>query len=380
MPQLRTPTFGQAGGLMAATTPPSAPAPFMDTTSAAPPNAMAPTFGPSSPNWAGGLFAQPTGTPQNPTTPTFGGVSGNPATATPSPAAPGYQPLPYTPIVPSPVPQNNEPQVPEGPQTGTTPFGQGIESTVGGLLNTAGAVNQGVINSQIDQARGVLNQQRSAQLDQDRAELADRGLLGSGAEGNALGTLDKNLGASYGSALSGILGNEYQAANNRMMQALTTGAGMGEQDAQRLVDAYNAQTGRAGTLGELGLQGQAIGLQGELGNKGLDIQNTLGNKQIDTTSQLGNRGLDIQDELGNKGLTMSDLLGQGDLALRKELGEGQLGLGEQGLNEDYSKFLGNLGLSRDSLAAQINAAQNGDMTGLLGILQGLFTGSSNGHF
>lgn len=394
----QAPSFGPAapgwtGGLGAAGTPPSFPGnspgdPYAGQTSAAPsfggPTAggqpgqgsllyaqpggpQTPSFGPSNPEWSGGLFGQPAGTPQNPTTQTNPGVPGNPASQPPYPAGPGFAPLPFTPIVPG-IPEN-QPQVPQGPTSGTTQFGQGVESTLGDLLNTAGQVNQGVINSQIDQTRGLFNQQRNAQLDSDRAELADRGLLGSGAEGNALGTLDKNLGASYGSALSGILGNEYNSANQRMMTALTTGAGMSEADAQRKIDEYNAQTGRTGTLGELGLQGQAIG-----------VQNQLGNRTLDTQSQLGNRGMDIQDELGNKTLSLQDLLGEGDLGLRKELGEGQLGLGEQGLNEDYSKFLGQLGLGRDQLAALIS---QGDTSGIESILQslGLLTQTSaNGHF
>lgn len=154
-----------------------------------------------------------------------------------------------------------------------------------------GAFNMDLTKRRTDVARDQLNSFSKSRNASNRAQLADRGLLGSGAEMTAQNSAESDIADKFSQAASSIYGDESQRADSRMMQALQMAAGLTESEAQMLID----QT---------------------LGNRKMDIERELG---------LGNIGVQRELGLGNLGLGWGRLnldQNQGDIdALIKLLGQ-----------------------------------------------------------
>jgi hypothetical protein len=120
-----------------------------------------------------------------------------------------------------------------------------------------GAFNKDLVNTRTNIARDQLNSFSKSRNASNQAKLAERGLIGSGAEQTAQNRAEADIADQYSQAVSGIFGDESQRADARMIQALQLAAGMSEAEAQLLLDS-------------------------QLGNRGLDVQRELG---------LGNIGL-----------------------------------------------------------------------------------------
>lgn len=170
--------------------------------------------------------------------------------------------------------------------------------TLKSLYTSGGGFNQDIVNRRSEAAREDLSRQRSSTLKNDRALLANRGLVGSGPEADALNYLDTNVGNAYKNAVSSIYANESQSADQRMLSALQAATGLSESEAANVINGYQAATSRGLGLGNLAL-----------GNRNADNGYTLG---------LGNLAL------GNMNAANNYNLGVGDLGLRRDLGMAQI--------------------------------------------------------
>ncbi len=184
-----------------------------------------------------------------------------------------------------------------GGSSSTKPYmGDDIRATIQELLQAGGQFNSRIMDLRTEGLREDLERSRAVETDTLDAVLADRGLTGSGADIAARTNMGERIGSANATALRDLTVSESQAASDRMMQALVTGAGMTISDAQQAVDWFNAQTGR-----EVG--------QG-------NVANAARANQIDELLGLGNLGL------GQATLASNDALGRGSLGLQAQLGLG----------------------------------------------------------
>lgn len=217
-----------------------------------------------------------------------------------------------------------------GDPTSMTPAGGGspnppqadLRTRLNDLIQSGGGFNQDIVNRRTESAKEGLMRQRSSQLGNDQAYLADRGLAGSGAEVTGLNKLNENIDNSYQGAVSDIYANESQNADKRMSDAISTSAGMTEADAQHAIDQYRAEVESRNA---------------DTNRLNADNNFTLGNRNADNAS----RGVDLGFLNSDRDYT----LGQGHLAVDNMNGQDQYNLG-----------LGNLGLGRDTLLSNNNNA------------------------
>jgi hypothetical protein len=116
-----------------------------------------------------------------------------------------------------------------------------------------GGMNQNVINSRMSNVRDDLNRQRKSRLRTNQAALAERGLIGSGPEEYALGSLETDMADIFSNAATGIYADESQAADRRMMDALQMSSALESGDLDRALGYYNADIGKMLGLGNLAL-------------------------------------------------------------------------------------------------------------------------------
>lgn len=201
-----------------------------------------------------------------------------------------------------------------GGGTSTTRPTMDVRQTIADILarGEGGGLNEDVITRRVGGARADLERFKNSQIDSLSAELADRGLIGSGGETEALSGLAERLQSQLGSDVSQIYADESARADDRFIQALSLGTGMTIEEAQNAIDWFNAETGRTGTEGNLQLGAGDLALRGELGRGEL----ALGNRRagIDEMLGLGQLGL------GQDTLASNYMLGQGRLGLDRELG------------------------------------------------------------
>lgn len=276
-------------------------------------------------------------------------------------------------------------------------FGSALEG-----VYTNGQFNQGIVDRRSEIARENLDRFRKSQGATDQAALAERGLAGSGAEQTAQHRMNSDIADQYGSALSGIIANESENADSRMMQGMGIAKDMSTAEAQAAIDKFRANTDRGLGVGNLDLGNRRLGLDSELGkgklsldaqlgNRGLDIDReknqgelNLGQNRLKSDDALGHRKLGIDetlgqgtlnlgqnrlksdDSLGHRQLDIQDKLGSGRLDLDKMLGQGNLALGNMNGQNNYNLGLGQQGLERDRLLHDI---QNGDQTALLKLIE-----------
>lgn len=245
----------------------------------------------------------------------------------------------------------NLPKAPAGPAAGPAPgptaapgltpapsLTPDVESNQAKIMETLkalmgdGGFNSGAVTARISAADDALNRGRKSRLATNRAALAERGLLGSGAETSSQNRMEGDLYDSYAGAVRDIHTNESEQADARKMQAIQTATGMTAEQARNIVDQFNATTGRIGTEGNLALGKGRLGLDTELGRGNL----ALGNKRLSLDELLGKGQL----SLGNRNAGIQERLGQGNL----DLGWGNLNLnrdqylsGES--NQDYDRMI-----------------------------------------
>lgn len=267
---------------------------------------------------------------------------------------------PKPPVSPPPLPPqqpiddggkvfNEAPVDPKVPQLDM----DGILKQLSGMF-PGGMFNQNLVNSRVDAATGALEKGRKSRLANNRAALAERGLLGDGAEATAINRMDSDLYDQYTNAVSDIYGNESAQADQRMMQALSTAAGLSSEQARQAIDKFRATNENNYNMGNLDLGKGRLGLDTELGRGNL---------------KLGQGRLSLDDKLGTGNLA----LGNRNASINEMLGKGQLALGNLNAQNNYNLGLGNLGLNRDQLMWQM---QNGDTDSLIRLLQ-LYMGGAN---
>jgi len=198
---------------------------------------------------------------------------------------------------------------PAAPQGGM----QALYDMIGKMLDKGGAYNNDILTRRVESARDDMNRARASQSEQLRGQLSERGLLGQGPEMTALAGLEEQLGSTYGGQVRDIYADESARSDARLLQTMGIAAGLSGDDAQRLVDWFNAQTGRDVGMGNVANDAQRNAITRELGQGDL--------------SQRAN-----------------------DLALRRDLGFGELGLNEYGMGLDYNKWQNEFGLKQDQFA------------------------------
>lgn len=154
-------------------------------------------------------------------------------------------------------------------------------------------------------------------------------------DASTMNRMDEELFDAQAGAVRDIYGDESQRADSRMMQALSTAAGLSSEQARQVIDKYRADNEKAYNEGNL-----------ELGRGNLD---------------LGNRRLASDDSLGRGRLKLDTELGRGNLAL----GRGQLALGHKNSNQQYNLGTAGLGLDRDRLAWDMSSGNTDQLIKLL---------------
>ena len=139
-----------------------------------------------------------------------------------------------------------------------------------------GQTNQNVIGSRVSNARDTLNRYQSSQLANQKAMLANRGLIGSGPEASGAANLQSRVSDMFQNAVTGIYADENENADQRMMQALGLSANLDTADQDREL---------AELLGMLGLDNEK-----ELGMGQLALGNMNGVNSYNLG--LANFGLD----------------------------------------------------------------------------------------
>lgn len=196
---------------------------------------------------------------------------------------------------------------------------QKLRDTLQGLMDSGGGFNQGIVDRRTNGAMDKMQKALKSRQASDRAMLASRGTLGSGPELTAMNRAGEGEQANLDQAVSDIYGNESQAADNRMMQALQISAGMSAAEASQALEWFKAQSQDKYNTGNL----------------------ALGNKNSDQSYALGQGNL----ALGQQNSAQDYALGQGNLALGNQnasnnynLGAGQLHLGYDQLNSQNDHF------------------------------------------
>ena len=221
---------------------------------------------------------------------------------------------------------------PVAPQGGM----QSLYDAIGRLLGQGGGLNDDILNRRVESARETLERQRNAELDTMRGQLSSRGLLGQGAEYEGTGRVNEGIADKFSGAVRDIYADESARSDERLLRTMSIAAGLSADDADRLVDWFNAQTGREVGLGQIAATRERTGVERELG--------------------LGELGIKAED-----------------LGLRRDLGFGQLGLQEYGLGLDHNRWLNEFGLSQDRFAFDQSRAGQQDIMALLPFLfPGLF--------
>jgi hypothetical protein len=162
------------------------------------------------------------------------------------------------------------------------PYSDEIMGWVRGLM-PGGGFNQGTVDRRSESARENLLRFQSSRDKNNRAALADRGLIGDGPEMSAMNRLEEQLAGLYGGAVRDIYADESDNADERMMQALGIAGNLNQSEGRNDIDRFLAQTQRdlgfgqldldrtLGT-GRLALDNYRTGLDDSFRNRGLDAE------------------------------------------------------------------------------------------------------------
>jgi hypothetical protein len=173
-----------------------------------------------------------------------------------------------------------------------------------------GLFNKDVVSRRSQNAADELGRFRKSRVASNQAQLAERGLIGSGPEASMYNKVDTDIADLFGNAVSGIYADESENADQRMMQALGLASGLEQSEAQNAIDWFQAQSddrlgqGQLGLgWGNLGLGHRRAGIDEMLGKGNLALGNM--NAVNDYNLSLGRLGLDR--DLGMAGLDNSSI-------------------------------------------------------------------------
>ena len=188
-----------------------------------------------------------------------------------------------------------------GPQTMGPVNATGVAGG-GGMFNSQALFDQlnkitggeGLFNTEsfkrrTGDARSKLERVRAGESDTLQAQLAERGLLRSGAESEALSRHSADMEGQQTEAFNSILGDETNRAEDRLMQALGIGSQIYGGDAERGV------TERLG-MANVGLGHERNSLDYLLGTGRLDLDRNRLNSEIDQSGM--DRIIAILQQLG----------------------------------------------------------------------------------
>lgn len=178
-----------------------------------------------------------------------------------------------------------------------------LTSFLNGILSDPSSVfNKGLVNSEVMNARDQLEGQKNTQTQSLEAQLAQRGLAGSGAETTGLEELTSQLNNQFGNAVTSIYKNAGDQANNELSSVIAAATGLAPADANNLISQYEAATSRGVGTGNVLNQGQstANSLLLGLGNLGLQSQGqSIGAQEFMDTFGLNQEQLANQIAQGN---------------------------------------------------------------------------------
>lgn len=149
---------------------------------------------------------------------------------------------------------------------GISPTGADVQATLQGIIGRGGRMpepeqkgDRTRTSLRKETAREQLETARRTQSEQLSSRLASRGLMGepgqpSGAELSSIGRMEERIQAPYADALRGILGEESQADEGRLQQALQLTTGLDVAQSRFLLDSIQAAGGRQEMLSNIALQ------------------------------------------------------------------------------------------------------------------------------
>lgn len=140
------------------------------------------------------------------------------------------------------------------------------------LFSNQGNFNSDIVNRRTENAAATLRRSANSRKANNEAYLAERGLIGDGPQGSMVGRVDEDIANQYADAVSGIYADESEAADARMMQALSLATGMSTADADRALGYFRANNDFTLGQGNLALQNSIASNNYNLGlgNFGLD--------------------------------------------------------------------------------------------------------------
>lgn len=206
----------------------------------------------------------------------------------------------------------------------------GIDQILAQLLAPQGGFNQKRADARVESAREQLERTRKSQTGTITAELADRGIYSpsGGPSTTALSALEEELAGIYGGTVRDIYADETQSADERFIRALELAGGLQSDDAQNLIDQFEAETGRQVGLGNI-----------EVGHERNAIDRLLGMENIG--------------------------LGRERLGLESALGFGNLDLSKLQAEMNNNQFLARFGLDRTVAGEDIASGRRGQLIELI---------------
>lgn len=158
-----------------------------------------------------------------------------------------------------------------------SPLGDQLSASLAGILSNNGKPDPADLAMRQEMARQPVDAAHKAQLSTMNAQLADRGLLGapgapSGAEGGSMVALESNLAPAYASAAQGASVAAGEQANQKLISAMSTAAGISATQAATLLGSISAGTDRQQMLANIAAKSldQNIAWNEFLANYGLN--------------------------------------------------------------------------------------------------------------
>jgi hypothetical protein len=148
------------------------------------------------------------------------------------------------------------------------PAPQGAAGSLQSALAQPDLFNKDVTQRRVTSAREDLERQRSAEMDTIMAQLAEQGLIGSGAEQKSLEQLAERMYGKQSQTISDIYAQQGNAADDRMIQLLSLTTGLSIEEAKRAVEM--AQLGEQGQEFNANYGLNAQRLAGDLSNAPID--------------------------------------------------------------------------------------------------------------
>jgi hypothetical protein len=132
-------------------------------------------------------------------------------------------------------------------------------------LFPTGLYNNQLVSDRTSSASDDINRQRKSRMATNQAALAERGLIGDGPEMSAMNRMEEDLFDEFTGSVRDIRADESENADQRMMLALTTAAGLSTDQAALVIDRFRAENDDKYNMGSL-----------DLGHRNADINETLG--------------------------------------------------------------------------------------------------------